>query len=181
MVCVYVGVAHADSLCDFCQADATSQNRVIVTAGDSTANFYWPTDSLAAAYIIDVRNSDGVACHLTLDAACQQPYCVEGLACASKYFYTVAAIDDNEVPLHVYQGWFETNGYVDYPTGEGDDSMCKDGEEIVPTPPIIPYDPVGSSLREIHTGSVSNIVLLNGQVYIMIGQQIFSVSGQRVH
>jgi hypothetical protein len=144
-------------------ADEYIQNKVTVDAGETTANFTWPTDENAASYEIDIYKDGSVFCKLTLGPKGQllgisfsapdrnqqasihnlpsesaQPntlsFMVTGLEEASRYTFVLSTLDENNTPLHVYIGDFATIGY------EGD-LKYPDGYEITPTPPIIPYDP----------------------------------------
>ena len=137
---------------------AMIQRTVIVDAAEATANFTWPTDSAANKYQIDIYKDGTVFCKLTLGNRGQllgisfsaperenakmandsQPYTlsflVTGLDEASRYSYVLSVLDAGDKPLHVYMGDFATKGY------EGE-LQYPEGNEILPTPPIIPGDP----------------------------------------
>ena len=88
----------------------------------------------------------------------------------------------NGTPIYVYTGAFATTGYTgDKPIG--------DGEEVIPTPPIIPEDPESSetptAIEEISDfigtfeGSNSKI-FHNGQLLLRRGSHIYTLTGQEV-
>ena len=190
---------------------AMIQRTVTVDAAETTADFTWPTDSAAHSYQIDIYKDGAVFCKLTLGNHGQllgisfsapkrkneqmvndqmvndsQPYTlsfkVTGLDEASRYNYVLSALDANGTPLHVYTGAFATTGYTgDKPVG--------DGEEVIPTPPIIPEDPESSetptAIQEISDfigtfeGSNSKI-FHNGQLLLRRGSHIYTLTGQEV-
>lgn len=169
--------------------------KIEVNAEDNAAEFVWPTDSMAATYIIDVRQDGEIVCHLTLNSMGQligvsfapgrnashtmdipavMSFRLENLLPATLYFYTIAAVDANDTPLHVYQGQFATNGYPD--------EFEKGGYEITPTPPVIPYDPY------VHTDvvtpscirSIPQLVISDGLIYLRTDNTCYTLTGQRV-
>ena len=150
------------------------QRTVTVDAAETTADFTWPTDSAAHSYQIDIYKDGAVFCKLTLGARGQLlgisfsaprvrtpsdsptrgekskkleaneslPYTlsfkVTGLDEASRYTYVLSVLDENNAPLHVYIGDFATLGY--------DGELKYNGNELIPTPPIIPGDPDAQSV-----------------------------------
>ena len=176
--------------------------KIVVTAAETTADFTWPTDADASSYQIDIYKDGAVFCKLTLNAigqligiAFEAPrkeqkentnstneipstlsFIVTGLDKASRYNYVFSALDDHDTPLHVYTGDFATLGY------EGE--LKGGGDEVIPTPPIIPSNPEGSStsINDItdypHTGS--KIVFKEGQLVLIIDNIPYSLTGQRI-
>ena len=169
---------------------------VTVEPSETTAYFTWPTDSAAEKYIIDIRKDGEIFCHLTLDAigrlisiafAPSQhdthgvgetlSFMVTGLTEGTKYSYTVATLDEDETPIHVYKGEFATSGFTGL--------VNYGGEEIVPTPPVVPYDPMpvatwldstGDSLRNSTIKTIENgqlvIILPDGRRLNLRGERI---------
>ena len=181
---------------------AMIQKTVTVDPGETTADFTWPTDSAAHSYQIDIYKDSVVFCKLTLGsrgqllainfsaperknaamnkAESRQPYTlsfkVTGLDAASRYTYVLSVLDENNVPLHVYIGDFATTGY----TGD----LQYDGNEVIPTPPIIPGNP---NIQGITTGlgNVSEVsgrykVLQDGQLLFVTSEGTFDVAGKRI-
>ena len=182
---------------------AMIQKTVTVDAAETTANFTWPTDSAAHSYQIDIYKDGAVFCKLTLgpkgqllgiafsaprrkapvnQADSSLPYTlsfmVTGLDAASRYNYVLSTLDENGTPLHVYIGDFATTGY----TGE----LHGGGDEVIPTPPIIPSNPEAhqavENVPESDTFDGSNgKTFLNGQLLIRRGDQLFTITGQRIN
>ena len=100
-----------------------------------------------------------------------------GLDEASRYTYVLSVLDANGTPLHVYIGDFATLGY----TGE----LKYDGNEIIPTPPIIPGNP---DAQGVTTGKPSlplpsregKKYLKDGKLYLMYKGRMYNVQGIRV-
>lgn len=129
------------------------QRQVTVEAEQTTAQFTWPTDSAAAKYTLDIYRSGIVFCRLTLGPTGQLlgiafaapptrapqsipetlGFMVTGLSSATMYNYVLAAVASDNTPMHVYLGAFATEGYTG-PIEIG-------GYEIIPTPPVVPYNP----------------------------------------
>ena len=186
---------------------AMIQRTVTVDAAETTADFTWPTDSAAHSYQIDIYKDGAVFCKLTLgnrgqllgisfsapgrrapmnNADDSQPYTlsfkVTGLDVASRYNYVLSTLDANGTPLHVYTGAFATTGYTgDKPIG--------DGEEVIPTPPIIPSNPepseIVTAIEEISdengTFEGSNgKIFRNGQLLLRHGDKTYTLQGQEV-
>ena len=200
-------------------ADEYIQNKVTVDAGETTANFTWPTDAEANSYQIDIYTDGEVFCKLTLGNRGQllgiafsapgrnrqsaisnqqsatgeqqsestQPYTlsfmVTGLDEASRYNYVLSTLDANGTPLHVYVGDFATTGY----TGELNPDS---GNEITPTPPIIPFDPESTNVTAvdnamesaIHDGSYpaksAQLLIRSGELLILHGDKTYTIQGQ---
>ena len=182
---------------------AMIQRTVTVEPAETTADFTWPTDSAAHSYQIDIYKDGTVFCRLTLGnrgqllainfaapgrrmpqqntADSSQPYTlsfmVTGLDEASRYNYVLSVLDADGTPLHVYIGDFATTGYPGVVHGGGD--------EVIPTPPIIPANP------EAHTpGTLDNPMvngtcpdgkcLLDGRLYIRYRGRLFDTMGQPI-
>lgn len=192
---------------------AMIQRTVIVDAAETTADFTWPTDSAAHSYQIDIYKDGVVFCKMTLGNRGQllgisfsapgrkmtndqsqmtnddsQPYTlsfkVTGLDEASRYNYVLSTLDANGTPIHVYTGAFATMGYP----GE----LEEGGDEIIPTPPIIPSDPeaptITTDIEKIsdENGVISTFdgtegkIFRNGQLMILRGGKYYTIFGQEV-
>lgn len=172
--------------------DAT--NSVTVDAAETTAYFTWPTDEAAQSYQIDIYRSGEVFCRLTLgdkgqllgisfsaperknnhELAETFSFLVTGLDVATRYNFVLSALDANGTPLHVYIGDFATTGYSGLTRGGGD--------EVIPTPPIIPTNP------ELNT-DVMNVPAEpsgrgkryeSGKVVIIKGTDRYSLQGKKL-
>ncbi len=179
---------------------AMVQRTVIVDAAETTADFTWPTDSLANTYQIDIYKDGNVFCHLTLgnrgqllgisfapkrnrQEAGELPYTlsfkVTGLDEASRYTYILSVLDEQGTPIHVYAGDFATTGF------EGNLKQ-PDGNEVLPTPPIIPGDPdasvfTGISLPGCNTPAANcQWSIINGKLLLITPTGTFTVSGHRL-
>lgn len=179
------------------------QRTVTVDAAETTADFTWPTDSAAHSYQIDIYKDGAVFCKLTLGNHGQllaihfsapgrrmtnqqsqmtndetQSYTlsfkVTGLDAASRYNYVLSTLDANGTPLHVYTGDFATYGY--------DGDLKGGGDEIIPTPPIIPSNPEApEGIDFIRTNDGSNgKMFLNGQIYLMYEGRMYDVRGNQI-
>ena len=187
------------------------QRKVTVDPGETTADFTWPTDSAAHSYQIDIYKDGVVFCKLTLgnrgqllainfsapgrtpsnspsmgeksnklEANGDIPYTlsfkVTGLDEASRYTYVLSVLDENGTPLHVYIGDFATLGY----TGE----LKYDGNEIIPTPPIIPGNPDAQIPTGVWEEQRDNVqytkYLKDGKLYLMYKGTMYNVQGIRV-
>ena len=190
---------------------AMIQRKVTVDPGETTADFTWPTDSAAHSYQIDIYKDGVVFCKLTLgnrgqllainfsapgrtpsnspsmgeksnklEANGGTPYTlsfkVTGLDEASRYTYVLSVLDENGTPLHVYIGDFATLGY----NGE----LKYDGNEIIPTPPIIPGNPdaqIPTGVWEVQRDNVQYTKYLkDGKLYLMYKGTMYNVQGIRV-
>ena len=172
-------------------------NYVTVDAEETTANFVWPTDSTASSYQIDIYKNGEVFCKLTLGKTGQLlgisfnapsrsnpessipaslSFMVTGLDEATRYNYVLSALSANGTPVHVYTGAFATMGYP----GE----LEEGGNELIPTPPVIPNDPeshIPTGVDNEPSDQVpSTKVLRNGQIYLMYEKQIYDVQGKRI-
>jgi hypothetical protein len=192
---------------------AMIQRTVTVDAAETTADFTWPTDSAATSYQIDIYKDGVVFCKLTLGAKGQLlgisfsvprrenappslpiegrgskleadggvPYTlsfkVTGLDEASRYTYVLSVLDANSTPIHVYIGDFATTGY------EGE--LKYNGDEVIPTPPIIPGDP---DRQGVTTGNPSlplpsregKKYLKDGKLYLIYKGTMYNVQGRVV-
>ena len=182
------------------------QRSVTVDPGTTTADFTWPTDSDANSYQIDIYKDGAVFCKLTLgnrgqllainfsapgremsnlksqisSADGSLPYTlsfkVTGLDEASRYTYVLSVLDENDAPLHVYIGDFATLGY----SGE----LQYDGNELIPTPPIIPGDPDGhhvvTGVEETGSEGAEQKAIIEGRLLFITPQGIYDITGKRI-
>ena len=173
------------------------QRTVIVEPAETTADFTWPTDTEAHSYQIDIYKDGMVFCRLTLGARGQLlgisfstqreqdrtlPYTlsfkVTGLDEASRYNYVLSVLDEDGKPIHVYIGDFATKGYPGTLKGGGD--------EVIPTPPIIPSDPeaggltTGSLLPTDNTPIKDGIYLINGKICIINDGKRYDMGGMEI-
>lgn len=169
-------------------------NSVTVDAAETTAYFTWPTDENAQSYQIDIYKDGGVFCHLTLgdkgqllgisfsaperksnlDLAETFSFLVTGLDAATRYNFVLSALDANGTPLHVYIGDFATTGYNGLTRGGGD--------EVIPTPPIIPSNPeLNTDVRDVpdNTDTLPAKCYRDGQLLIITGGNRYSLQGVR--
>ena len=177
-----------------------ASDRVTVDPAQTSAVFMWPTDSAANTYQIDIYKDGATFCHLTLGPTgtlvgisfapgknapsdttvpSSLSFNVTGLDAASRYNYVLSTLDANGTPIHVYTGAFATTGYSgDKPVG--------DGQEVIPTPPVIPADPEASetptAIEEISgTFEGSNgKILRNGHIYLMYEGRMYDVQGNQI-
>lgn len=175
--------------------EETAQKVVTVEPSETTAYFTWPTDNAADSYVLDIRKDGVIFCHLTLDAigrltsiSFESPvrrmpkavgptlsFLVNGLTEATRYTYTVATLGENDVVLHVYKGEFATLGY------EG--LVEQNGNEVIPTPPVVPYEPVPTEdIDDVQSDQGQGTkVLRNGQLLIILpDRQRFNLQGARL-
>ena len=171
------------------------QKTVTVDPGQTTADFTWPTDSAAHAYQIDIYKDGAVFCKLTLGnrgqllgisfsapgrknaamvhAESSTPYT---LSFKVRYTYVLSVLDENNAPLHVYVGDFATLGY----SGE----LQYDGNELIPTPPIIPGDPdaqnVATGVEETGSGGTEQKAIIEGRLLFITPQGIYDITGKRI-
>ena len=183
----------------------TTLDKVTVDPAQTSAVMTWPTDSAAGSYQIDIYKSGAVFCHLTLGPtgqllgitfnapqrheqttdgdtgnSTQLPatlsFNITGLEAATRYNYVLSALDENGTPVHVYTGAFATFGYP----GE----LEEGGLEIIPTPPIIPSNPEASVPTDLENTEEAKgqhgKMFLNGQLFILHGNQLYTITGQRL-
>ncbi len=179
---------------------AMIQRTVTVDAAETTAMFTWPTDSATHSYQLDIYKDGNVFCKLTLGNKGQllgisfsvpgrrmaqkavadnfQPFTlsfqVTGLDAASRYNYVLSALDENGTPLHVYIGDFATLGY------EGE--LQGGGDEVIPTPPVIPSNPEAKQSTGIVPSDQvqSTKIIMDGKLYLMYKGQMYDVRGERL-
>ncbi len=176
-----------------------ASDRVTVDPAQTSAVFMWPTDSAANTYQIDIYKDGATFCHLTLGPTgtlvgisfapgknapsdttvpSSLSFNVTGLDAASRYNYVLSTLDANGTPIHVYTGAFATTGYSgDKPVG--------DGQEVIPTPPVIPADPEASEtptgVEDVQGDDVQcTKVLRNGQLYLMYEGRMYDVRGHEI-
>ena len=104
-------------------------------------------------------------------------FMVTGLDFASRYNYVLSTLDANGTPLHVYIGDFATIGY----TGE----LKGGGNEVIPTPPIIPGDPEAKTptgFNQISQEPIANSqkLIKDNQILILRGNNTYTIQGQLV-
>lgn len=175
---------------------------------ETTVTFTWPTDENATSYEIDIYKSGTLFCKITLGPKGQllgiafsapgrnqqsaindqqsestQPstlsFMVTGLDEASRYNYVLSTLNEDGTPLHVYIGDFATTGY----TGELNPDS---GNEITPTPPIIPYDPesiaTGVENPDETVGKTPaqsvRLIICGGELLILHGDKTYTIQGQ---
>ena len=185
---------------------AMIQKTVTVDPGETTADFTWPTDSAAHSYQIDIYKDGAVFCKLTLgnrgqllgisfsapgremsnlksqisNADNSQPYTlsfkVTGLDEASRYTYVLSVLDENDAPLHVYIGDFATLGY--------DGELKYNGNELIPTPPIIPGDPDAQSvitgIEKTGSEGAEKKAIIEGRLLFITPQGTYDITGKRI-
>ena len=110
-------------------------------------------------------------------------FMVTGLDKASRYNYVLSTLAADDKPLHVYIGDFATIGYE----GELDPNG---GNEVMPTPPIIPYDPESTIVTTvddamasaIHRGSVTPALRLmhGGRMLFVTPSGTYDITGKRI-
>jgi hypothetical protein len=85
-------------------------------------------------------------------------------------------LDENDAPLHVYVGDFATLGY------EGE--LQYDGNELIPTPPIIPGDPDGQSvitgIEKTDSEGSEKKAIIEGRLLFFTPQGIYDITGKRI-
>ena len=182
-----------------------ASDRVTVDPAQTSAVFMWPTDSSANTYQIDIYKDGATFCHLTLGPTgtlvgisfapgknapsdttvpSSLSFNVTGLEAATRYNYVLSTLDETGTPIHVYTGAFATIGYP----GE----LQEGGDEIIPTPPIIPSDPeaptITTDIEKIsdENGVISTFeetdakIFRNGQLMILRGGKYYTIFGQEV-
>ena len=153
---------------------------VTVEPHDNSATVTWPTSNNAATYTIQITKDGVLFCTLIFNAngqltgiafapgregAYHAPaaimtanglqFTVTGLNSNTKYSYSVTAKDGNDVPVATYSGEFTT-------TSEG---IATGVEEV------------SSSLPG---GERGRLILHNGQIFILRGEKVYTVTGQEV-
>lgn len=178
---------------------ALIQRNVTVVADETTADFTWPTDSAANSYQIDIYKDGNIFCRLTLgnrgqllgiafnaparnaDTPNTLTFKVTGLDEASRYTYILSVLDEHDTPLHVYAGDFATTGYVGQLTQP-------EGNEVLPTPPIIPGNPDVMIFTGFQTTDAGcrmrndecRMTIIGGQLLLITPDGTFTVSGHRI-
>jgi hypothetical protein len=167
---------------------------VSVDAAETTAYFTWPTDEAAQSYQIDIYRSGEVFCRLTLgdkgqllgisfsaperksghELAETFSFLVTGLDAATRYNFVLSALDADGKPLHVYIGDFATTGYSGLTRGGGD--------EVIPTPPIIPTNPeLNTDVLNVSVGSTGRSKRYeSGRIVIIKGRDRYSLQGKKL-
>ena len=169
-------------------------NSVTVDAAETTAYFTWPTDEAAQSYQIDIYRSGEVFCRLTLgdkgqllgisfsaperksshELAETFSFLVTGLDAATRYNFVLSALDADGKPLHVYTGDFATTGYSGLTRGGGD--------EVIPTPPIIPTNPeLNTDVMNVPVGPTERGKRYeSGRIVIIKGTDRYSLQGKKL-
>jgi hypothetical protein len=84
-------------------------------------------------------------------------------------------LDADGKPIHVYTGDFATLGY------EGE--LKGGGDEVIPTPPIVPGDPESPATDVpslIQPARKSVKLFRDGQLLLLLGNQTYDISGKRL-
>ena len=175
-------------LCELGASSTTTDGKtVIVEPTDNTAIFTWPTENNAASYSLQITKDGVVFCTLVFNSngqltgiafapgrngAAHAPaatmfvagmsFTVTGLDGASKYAYRLAVTNDASEELVAYSGEFATTGYA----GEVNPGGNPEGLEDV-----------SSSLQG---GDRGRLILHNGQIFILRGEKVYTVTGQEV-
>ena len=190
--------------------DIPVQKTVTVDPGETTADFTWPTDEQASSYRIDIYKDGAVFCKLTLgpqgqllgiafslphrqnDQINEQmvneqmvndkdgslttlSFMVTGLDEASRYNYVLSVLDADGKPIHVYTGDFATLGY--------DGELKGGGDEVIPTPPIIPGDPESPATElpsPVLLSKPGVKLFRDGRLILTIDNQTYDISGKRI-
>ena len=166
----------------------TEEDKVIVVTDDNTATFTWPTNQNAASYTIQITKDGEIFCTLVFNANGQltgiafapsrdnsqqtqaatmeqnaAQFTVTGLSTASKYSYHLEVTNASKVEMVSYSGEFATTGYV----GE----VNKGGEPE--------YNPEG--IEDVNVNANGSCKILHeGQIYILRGEKVYTVTGQEV-
>jgi hypothetical protein len=172
-------------LCELGTTSTVTENRTVtVEPTDNTAIFTWPTENNAASYSLQITKDGVVFCTLVFNSngqltgiafapgrngAAHAPaatmsvagmsFTVTGLDGASKYAYRLAVTNDASEELVAYSGEFATTGY----DGEVNPGGNPEGIEDVFT--------------DEHKASK---ILHNGQIYILRGEKVYTMTGQEV-
>lgn len=189
-----------------------AEKPVTVIPDETSALITWPKDANAAKYHLDIFKDSVRLFRITLGptgqllayengpsadpnaaprfinatrneiANAQQAdslsFKATGLEKATLYHFILSAVDKSETPLHVYIGRFCTKGYHL--------TIDQGGDEVIPTPPIIPYSPFdGDITTPIQQPSTSQRaqakkILRHGCLYIQHKQCTYTICGQRV-
>ena len=188
------------------------QKSVTVDPAETTADFTWPTDSATHSYQIDIYKDGVVFCKLTLGARGQLlginfnapdgrnartanapmtnelpsalSFKVTGLESASRYTYILSVLNEEGTPLHVYVGEFATTGY--------DGELRFDGNEVIPTPPVIPsYSDIipATGVENLQEDELQPAkedelqpakVFRNGQIILLRHNKAYTLTGQEI-
>ena len=184
--------------------------KVTVDPGETTAMFAWPADTQASSYQIDIYKDGAVFCRLTLGPKGQLlgiafslpqrknaqineqmvneqmvndqdgslttlSFMVTGLDEASRYNYVLSVLDAEGAPIHVYIGDFATLGY------EGE--LKGGGNEVIPTPPIIPGNPESPATDVpslIQPARKSVKLFRDGRLVLILDNQAYDITGKRL-
>jgi hypothetical protein len=85
----------------------------------------------------------------------------------------LSVLDDEGIPLHVYIGDFATLGY----TGE----LKGGGDEVIPTPPVIPHNPEEPEGTEnVNVKDEKTKVWMDGRLILFIDGKTFDFTGKRI-
>ena len=165
----------------------TDTKSVTVDPSDNTALFTWPTDSAAASYSLQITKDGEVFCTLTFNANGQltgiafapsrngaahaqaatmsvsaMSFTVTGLTSASKYAYRLSVTDESQNELQAYSGEFATIGYEGEITPGGEPEINPEG------------------LEDVLSAEKVTKILHNGQILILRGDHIYTLTGQEV-
>ena len=146
---------------------------VVVTPSENSAEIVWPVITGAETYEIAITKDNQIVCTLTFNAqgllagiafapargmAKQQQvegfrFTVTGLTSNTQYGYSVVSKDANNNSLDTKSGLFTTTGIA------------------------TDIDDISSSLQG---GDRGRLILLNGQIFILRGEKVYSITGQEV-
>ena len=172
-------------LCELGTTSTVTENRTVtVEPTDNTAIFTWPTENNAASYSLQITKDGVVFCTLVFNSngqltgiafapgrngAAHAPaatmsvagmsFTVTGLDGASKYAYRLEVTNDASEELVAYSGEFATTGY----DGEVNPGGNPEGIEDVFT--------------DEHKASK---ILRDGQIFILRGEKVYTLTGQEV-
>ena len=160
---------------------------ITVVPSDNTALFTWPIDNDAASYSLQITKDGVVLCTLTFNSNGQligiafapsrngaahaqaatmslsaMSFTVTGLNSASKYAYRLSVTDGFKNVIQAYSGEFATTGY---------NGVVKPGG----TPEINP-----EGLEDALSTGKAHKILRDGQIFIIRGDKVYTVTGQEV-
>ena len=174
---------------------------VEVTPTENSVEIKWPTIEGATSYELIIKDKDdNVICTLVFDATGHLKslvfhaqargrreeflnglsFTITGLESGSKYFYNITAKDVENVVIDTYRGSFITLGED---SGHEDPSKPdQPSNPDQPSDPNEPSDPDDQALDQIidNQSPITNKVIRDGQILILRGEKIYTVTGQEV-
>jgi hypothetical protein len=150
---------------------------------DNNANVIWPSTDGAKKYELEISKDGEVFCTLLFNengqltsidfgnrsASVGFQFTVTGLDGASKYAYSMVAMDKKGNELQSYKGTFTTNGYVPGPDDVED-----------PEDPDSPDDSGDITTSATETLADANITVSNGTISADSSFSIYNTVGQNV-